>query len=496
MKQHLAKLGKQTLIYGVSGTALQAVGLLTLPIFARVFTPAEYGVLELVTVGVAALLLVADLSLSSASQRSFFDHPDDEVEKRRRVLATAILTAVAVSLVIAVAVFLARDPLADWLLAGQGYTTLIALAALSIPLTVAASMLREVMRLHFRAWHYAASATLSAVIAGGLGAALVLWSSAGVDGVLIGLVAGNAVALVYGVVVAGRDAIGRFDRSELRTMLAFGLPLIPAAAAMWGVAFLDRVMLSRLADLADVGQYALASRFATVVMLAVTAFGLAYSPFLLSLWSSDPEAEKRVRARMLTYVGVALALMSLMLGLFAREVLTVVAPAFEDAHELVGVLCLGVSFFGVANVALAAFVLARRTRLIAIYSLAAVLVNLVLALILIPPLGSLGAALAAASGYAALAAGYYLHGQRIYPTPYAPWKPAVALLAAAALMPLGLLPLGLGAVALKLAAVCVFLGTLLLLRVFDQAEIAELRKAIRLIARRPARLLSGTASGS
>ena len=317
-------------------------------------------------------------------------------------------------------------------------------------------MLREVMRLHFRAWHYAVSATLSAVIAGGLGAALVLWSSAGVDGVLIGLVAGTRSLWSTALVVAGRDAIGRFDRSELRTMLAFGLPLIPAAAAMWGVAFLDRVMLSRLADLADVRPVRPGLALRHRRDAGGDRLRPRVQPFLLSLWSSDPEAEKRVRARMLTYLGVALALMSLMLGLFAREVITVVAPAFEDAHELVGVLCLGVSFFGVANVALAAFVLARRTRLIAIYSLAAVLVNLVLALILIPPLGSLGAALAAASGYAALAAGYYLHGQRIYPTPYAPWKPAVALLAAAALMPLGLLPLGLGAVALKLAAVASF----------------------------------------
>ena len=102
-------------------------------------------------------------------------------------------------------------------------------------------------------------------------------------------------------------------------------------------------------------------------------------------------------------------------------------------------LCLGITLFGVANVALAAFVLARRTQLIAIYSLAAVAVNLALTLVLIPPLAGLGAALAAGGGYATLAAGYYVHGQRIYPTPYTPWKPAAAIVTAAAPMPLSLL---------------------------------------------------------
>lgn len=495
MKQHLSTLGKQTLIYGISGTALQAVGLLTLPIFARVFTPAEYGALEVVTVGLAATLLVADLSLSSASQRSFFDHGDDETEERRSVLSTAIATALAMSLLIAVAVYVLREPLANWLLAEPRYASLLALAALSIPLTVLANMMREVMRLHFRSWHYALSASLGAIVVGGLGAALVLWTDSGVDGVLIGVVAGNAVAAAYGIAVVGREAIGRMSRTKLATMLAYGMPLIPAAAALWGIAFLDRVMLSRLADLADVGQYAVGARFATVVMLAVTAFGLAFSPFLLSLWSKDPETERRVRARTFTYLSVGLAFVSVILGLFAREVISIVAPDFEGAHEIVGVLCLGVTIFGAANVAIAGLVLVRRTGLIAVYSISAVAANAVLCLALIPPLGAFGAALAAVGGYATLAVGYYVHAQRLYPTPYSPFKTVAALVVAAALMPLGLLPLSFAAAGLKLAALVIFVGALLLLRVISASEIRELVTLCRRALVRPARAATGTAGG-
>ena len=479
MRPLLSTLGKQTLIYGISGTALQAVGLITLPVFARTFTPAEYGVLEIVTVGLAALLLVADLGLASASQRSYFDYSDDEQARRRRVVATAILAALVMALGISAAIALARVPLADWLFDGQGYTTLIALAALSIPLTVAATMLRQVMRLHFRPWHFATSATLSAILAGGLGAGLVLWTSAGLNGVVIGLIAGNLLGVLYGLVVVGRDSVARFSVQELRVMLAFGLPLIPAAAAMWGIVFLDRVMLSRLADLGDVGTYAIASRFATVVMLAVTAFGLAYSPFLLSLWSEDPEAEKRLRVRVLTYVAIVLAFVSLGLTLFAREVLSVIAPDFGDAYDVVGILCLSVTIFGVASVAAAAFVLARKTHLIAIYSLTAVAVNFVLALVLIPPLDGLGAALATLGGYATLAVAYYLNGQRVYPTAYVARKPVVAIGAAAAMMPVGLLSTGLEHSIVKILTLASFPAVLVLLRVIDRGELTAILRAAR-----------------
>ena len=491
MKQHLSKLGKQTLIYGISGTALQAVGLLTLPIFARVFSPTEYGVLELVTVGLAATMLLADLSLRSASQRSFFDYTDDQAGERRAVVFTAVAAALATSLVIAGLILLVRQPLAEELLQDRQYTTLIVLAALAIPLTVIANMMRDVMRLHFRAWHYAASATVGAIVVGGLGAALVLWTDAGVDGVLIGVLAGNAVAALYGTAVVGGDAIGRFSWSELRTMLTFGLPLIPAAAALWGVAFLDRIMLSQLGNLADVGEYAVAARFATVVMLAVTAFGLAFSPFLLSLWSEDPETERLVRSRTLTYLSAGLAGLSLALGLFAREIIAVVAPAFEEAHELVGVLCMGVTFFGIANVVMVGMVLVRRTRLLAVYSLAALVSNFALTLLLIPPLGGLGAAIAAAGGYGVLAAGYYVHSQRLYPTPYRPWKTVAALLTAAALLPLGLLPVGFGSVVVKLAALVAFVIALLVFQVLTRSELAELYAMARRAALRTQQGLSG-----
>jgi len=496
MKQHLSTLGKQTLIYGAGGTALQAVGLVTLPVFARVFTPAQYGVLEVITIGLAATLLVVDLGLASSCQRSYFDYDEESPGERRSVIATAIVTAAAASVLAAVAVIVFRDPLSKWLLAGQSYTTLVTLAAVSIPLTVLASLLRQVMRLHFRAWHFAASASLSAVVTGGVGVALVLWTDAELNGVLIGIVAGNAVALAYGIAVVGKDAIGSLSASKLRTMLAFGIPLIPAAAALWGITFLDRVMLSRLADLADVGEYAVAARFATVVMLGVTAFGLAFSPFLLSLWSENPELERRVRSRVLTYLSVLLAFASLALALFARELLTIVAPNFTSAYQLVGILCLGVTFYGIANVVMAGFVLVRRTGLIAAYSLAAVAVNVLLTVLLIPPLAGLGAALAAAAGYGTLAAAYYLKAQRLYPTPYVPWKTGVVLLAAAALMPLGLLPLGVWAVALKLGGLGVFAAVLVLAGVIERPELEELVGMVRRALALPRKALSGTAGGT
>lgn len=487
MKAHLQSLGKQTLVYGVSAAALQAVGVVTLPVFARAFSPADYGRLEIASVCLGAALVFADLGMASASQRSYFDYTEADEPERRAVLATALATALGMASLLAVVLIVLRAPLAGWLLHDRSQSGLVVIVALCVPVSVLATLLREVMRLRFMAWRYSVSAITAAVVAAAVGIGLVLGTDVGVEGVLLGVLAGNVAAIAVGVAGTARYIGRRGSRKDLRIMLAFGLPLLPAASAMWGLAFLDRVMLSSLANLDEVGQYAVGARVGSVVMFAVMAFGLAYTPFLLSLFSQDPELEKRVRARTLTYLTIALTALSLALALFARELITVVAPGYEEAYRVVGVLCLGTTVFGLSSITMAGISLARRTGYFAVYSGISLLVNLALNLVLIPPLGGFGAALSTASAFAVLTGLYYRTSQALYPTPYEPRKIVTVLVAGAALMPLGLLPLGPEFVALKAAALVLFAGALIVSGTVDRTELVELKKlAVRLTRRRGA----------
>ena len=110
VRLHLRTLVGQTAIYGLGGGVAQAVGILTVPVFARVLTPAEYGALEIYVVGIAVAVVLADAGLSSAAQRSFYDYRDDEPAPRRTVLVTAFVTSTALSAVVAAAIYVARDP--------------------------------------------------------------------------------------------------------------------------------------------------------------------------------------------------------------------------------------------------------------------------------------------------------------------------------------------------------------------------------------------------
>ena len=328
VRTHLISLGRQSLVYGLSGAVLQLVGLVTLPVYARQFSPAEYGVIELASVTFAALIIAVDAGLGAAMQREYFDTPDDDHDGRVAVTSTATTASVALATVIAVPMIVAREPLAQWLFRDSGYSDVVVIVALSVATGTVAIFLRDIMRLRFQPWRFAVSALVAGVVAAVVGVTWVVWFDGGVSAVMAGFLAGQAASAVYGL-SAVRGFIGwRFSLRLLRRLAAFGLPLVPAGAALWGVAFVDRVLLARLDGLASVGEYAVGTRFASVLFFVVGAFGTAYIPFLYSTHAEEPERELALRARILTYGSVLFVGLALALALSAREIAAVIAPDF------------------------------------------------------------------------------------------------------------------------------------------------------------------------
>jgi O-antigen/teichoic acid export membrane protein len=225
----------------------------------------------------------------------------------------------------------------------------------------------------------------------------------------------------------------------------------------------------------------MANRLAVVLTLAGTAFATAYSPFMLSLWGEDPEQEKLIRARALTYVSVVFAIVTVAVSLYAREAFEIIAPGFNSAYEAVGLVSFGLAVNGVAIIAVGGISLARRTRLLVPLAVAAATVNVGLNILVIPPWGMLGAAFATAVAYVVLFALYYHVAQRVYHTPYElPRLVRLAVLTAATAA-VGAIPIEPTALALAIqsAVLVSFLLALRFARIVRPEEMGALRLIVR-----------------
>jgi O-antigen/teichoic acid export membrane protein len=476
-----APLARQTLAYGLSGLIIPLVGMITLPVFARVFTRSEYGLLELGTAMLTVAAAMTDAGMTAAALRNFYDYGDEQEQERRSVMLTGFLATSAIALAVALLMIGFRGELSHWIFGEGDQGTLVILIACSLPALNSMRYFGEVMRVRFQAFSYLTMSALAAAVTTGLSVAGVLAFDWHVNGVFVAAFAGNAIAAAYGLLAVWRWLKGRFSAPELRSMLAYGLPLVPNALAAWALALVDRIILSRLGSLSEVGEYAVANRLALILLIGMTAFLFALSPFLLATYAEDPEQEKAARGRTLTYLTFILAFVGLSLTLFAREIFDIVAPKFNDAYLAVGPLALGGALYGISTLLMTSLSITRKTVHLAALTIAAAGLNIVLNFALIPPFGIVGAGLATTGGYGALALSYYWLTQRLYPTPYEPRKVLTMFAAATVLGLLGLVSFGsvIVAVLVKLAAVAAFVGVCRATRAMTPTEFRELRRFAR-----------------
>src|SRR5207244_7004313 len=150
-----------------------------------------------------------------------------------------------------------------------------------------------------------------------------------------GAVVGNFIGTlaVYLVLLAYRRyQLGlQFDRSLLREMNRFGLPLVPSALALWAITFIDRLFVSAYKGIGEVGVYSLAVRASSVIVFLMIAFRLAWPAFAYSI--EDDASARRTYAYVLTYLLFVCCWISLALATLAPWIVKVLAPTKPAFHR-------------------------------------------------------------------------------------------------------------------------------------------------------------------
>jgi O-antigen/teichoic acid export membrane protein len=159
------------------------------------------------------------------------------------------------------------------------------------------------------------------------------------------------------------------------------------------------------------------------------AFQLAWPAFAYSI--KDDREARRTYSYVLTYLLFATCWLSLALGVLAPWLVRILATGeFHRSTEAVPLLCFAAAAYSGYSVLAIGIGRMRQTQFNWVVSGFAALVNVVLNLILIPPYGMIGAAIATLAAYLALFVGMWLRSRRIYAVPYQ-WRRILTLAAAA-----------------------------------------------------------------
>lgn len=413
----LARLGRDSLFYGVLDAANRFVGIFLVPLYTRVLSPADYGGFDLVNTLAVVAYTVFCLGLDSAL--SFHYHAaGDEEGARRRAAVTALYAWGGATLAGALLLAAVRGPVAAVALPQvPGAPYLLLLAALSLPLQAVTQVQMLVLRLRFSFRRYAVLSLGLLLTTVALNAYFVLYLRRGVEGILLAQLCARGLLAVVGTLLTRRDFAAGGDRALARRMVRYGAPLVLSNLSFWLVVYLERYALLRFASLDEVGLFGVATRIATFVTLVSMAIDMAWVPFALSI-HREPDAPATY-ARALTWYLLLAGLAGTVLAVFAHDALVVLTtPLYYPAHVLVAPVVAALVLRGAFNiVAIGAFVRERTDELTAV-SLGSAAGHVLLLLALVPVLGALGAALATLAARVLGLAVLHARTRRLFPVPY------------------------------------------------------------------------------
>ena len=464
MSGYLRRLATTGAAYTAASIVSKVIAVVLLPLYTRHLSPADYGAAEVMFAAVVSASIIVRFGLIEAVLR--FYYKDDE--QPREVVASSFaglfwLSTAAMAIALPFAEPISRA-LLDVSPAEMERISATQLAQISIAglwVLTMSEFLLTMFRLEERARAFFTTAIVNVLATIALTVVLVVGLDEGARGLLIGSYAAGAVTVLVLIALQWRKLSLRFDPALLRRLFRFGLPTMPAEVSLSALNFVDRIIIVRTLGLWEAGLYSLAVKFAQAVNVLVRGFQLAWPPLAYSI-RDDGEA-RRAYATVVTLFVAGCAFVVTGMWLFARWIVRLLAaPEFFDSYEAVGLISIAVTLYALYLVLVVILGRTGRTEFNLPATLAALVVNVVLNLVLVPPLGIVGAGLALVASYLVVLALMYVFTQRLFPVAYEWGRLAKIVLASAALV-------GIAELAVPTDGVAGFFGRAVLLAAYPLA---------------------------
>lgn len=473
------RLLTHALIYGSGVWTGKLIGFVMIPVYTRVLTPSDYGVLELISRVTDVIALVLGMGLAAALIRF---HAEGKTDKDcARIANTAITFAGAVGLAAAIALGASSNAISGLMFNSASCALCVRLALIAMGMELCTVAPLALLRVHERSALFALLGVGRLLVALLLNIYLVVILRMGVLGLMVGNLIGVVLLMLVLAVAVGRNWRPRLDPRLLRAMLAYSLPLVPCSFAMFVLNFGDRFFLRAYYGFGALGVYSLGYKLCMVMPgLVMEPIGLAWSAVVFTL--ADRGDAPTLYARYFRVFTFCVVFFGLWLSAISRDVIAVMADrSYWDAYRVVPVVMLGLCAWGASNVFETGILLSKKTYFRTVGHLSAAAVVMAAYLLLIPQYGAMGAAWATVAGFAAMAAGTYAFSQRLYRVPYDLRRATLLVVAAAGLYTISRLVPGVGAVLIVPRTVIVLALPVVLYQAgyFTKEDISAFTTAVR-----------------
>jgi len=394
-----------------------ALSFLTLPILTRYLTPADYGVLNLLTMITTFVCSFFSLNLYEATYRYYFKYQDD-AEELKAMFSTVLLTLL-VSLGIGAILLMVLFPFLNQFFFHSKMTLLWMSGAFVQMLFMQVNTMNQYLfqnRQEGKAWFQ--NELLAIAIQIPLSIVLVLTTPLTFEAVILAGLAAEAVkcAILFVRLRAYYALIFKID--YLKEAAVYAWPMLPNMLLGFVYTAFDRTMLNSYKGIAQVGLLDLSNRVTMVLKMFMDGIGSTYSPITLKLLTlNTKESLERLCDLNLKVVALVFFVALGIIAFTQEMVLLLTTPEFHFTMYIVPIYIYCQVFAAISFVSWWLIRFPGKTAWTIPINVAMLLTSLAANIVLIPAYGVIGVAIAALVSSAVSHLLAYVIGLRITPIP-------------------------------------------------------------------------------
>lgn len=412
----IKQLFGDTLVYGISSVITRFVNLLLLPLYTKILTPDDYGVLNIINTTFSLTWLIALMALDSAFYVYFHDKKDEQF--RKSLIATWFWAQITVSTFFALSFFFFGGLFSKAFFGVDTYKPEFRLIALLLLVNLAPNIIWNWFRTLRRVHSTAVFTLIQSGLIIGLNIFFIAILRWGIKGFFWAQIIGGFVMSIAAFYIL-RNTIrpSLFNRGVLKKMLHYSLPLIPTALAAWGLSSAGGYFVQAYNGKTEVGLYQTGVTISGIMAFVVSAFTQAWGPFAISI--KDEEGAKEFYAKIfIVYISI-IGLLASIVALFTPEILRLITqPAYYGAHWVASILVFYPLLTGLNYIGSIGMNIQKNMRQFAIASIFGSIINVGLYIIGAKYLGKEGCALASLISNAGIVAYVFYAAQKIYFIPF------------------------------------------------------------------------------
>ncbi|MGH8201340.1 MAG: oligosaccharide flippase family protein [Steroidobacteraceae bacterium] len=399
-------------IYAIGNIARRFVGFVMLPIYTRFLTPADYGVIGLLTFALALMEPLLGARLGWAVPKFYFDARDHR--GRRTVIWGALILTGAASAVSVLVLVLFRNVAAEILFGNRKYALALGLFAISLLTQPIEQVGMTYLRLRERSGLFLTFSVSKLLLQLVLNLLLVVWWRGAVLGVVLSAVISSVLIAAGSSAYVAVHESPAFDWQVTKKMMQFCWPLWLSAIAGIYIGASGALFLRTFDTLSDVGRLQLALKFATTVGMLLWAPFLQHWEPMSFRYYKEVDGKRKFQVAFLS-ISALMFMGGVIVSIFAEPVIKVMAAkSFYAAVSVVPVLTFAAILDRLRTFFDFSFMITDRTKMRGAYQYATAVVITIAYVVLIPRFGLNGAAAAQCLTFVGTFIFVYILSRRYY----------------------------------------------------------------------------------